>query len=97
MWPELEDELSAARELTSRSRPGDAHPRFRAILDWLRTVDLAALGPADHDRWSEGTVRGLVGEAVAVNALDDTLDKPLALLEDADARADAASPRTGRA
>ncbi|GGM41731.1 CHAT domain-containing protein [Promicromonospora citrea] len=93
MWPELEDELSAARELTSRSRPGDALPRFRAVLDRLSTVDLADLDPPDRERWSEGMVRGLVGEAVAVHAIEDTLDKPLALLEDGDARAGSAPPQ----
>ncbi|MFC8798803.1 CHAT domain-containing protein [Promicromonospora sp. NPDC057138] len=92
MWPELEAELLAARELNSRSRPGDALPRFREVLDKLRVVDLAGLGPADYERWAEGMVRSLAGEAVAVHSVEDTLDKPLAILDDADARADAAPP-----
>ncbi|MEU4361425.1 CHAT domain-containing protein [Promicromonospora sp. NPDC023987] len=92
MWPELEAELLAARELNSRSRPGDALPRFRDVLDRLRMIDANGLGPADHERWAEGSVRSLTGEAVAVQAIEDTLDKPLALLEDADARAETAPP-----
>ncbi|MFD2026561.1 CHAT domain-containing protein [Promicromonospora aerolata] len=87
MWPELEAELLVARELNSRSRPGDALPRFRDVLDRLRMIDPGSLGAADHERWAEGMVRSLAGEAVAVQAVEDALDKPLALLEDADARA----------
>lgn len=87
MWPELEAELLAARDLNSRSRPGDALPRFRHVLDRLRVVDPAALDPADHERWAEGMVRSLTGEAVAVQAVEETLDKPLALLDDAERRA----------
>lgn len=96
MWPELEAELLAARELNSRSRPGDALSRFRHVLDRLRVVDLAGLGAADLERWAEGMVRSLAGEAVALHAVGETLDKPLALLDDADARAQSAPPRVRR-
>lgn len=96
MWPELEAELLAARDLSSRSRPGDALPRFREVLDRLRAVDPAGLTPADHERWAEGIVRSLMGEAVAVQAVEDTLDKPLALLDDAEGRA-ATAPSQARA
>ena len=92
MWPELEAELLAARDLNARSRPGDALPRFQEVLDRLRVMDLADLGPADHERWAEGMVRSLTGEAVAVHAIEDTLDKPLAILADADARVETAPP-----
>jgi tetratricopeptide (TPR) repeat protein len=92
MWPELEAELLAARELNSRSRPGDALPRFREVLDRLRAMDPAGIDPADHERWAEGMVRSLAGEAVAVQAVEDTLDKPLAILEDAEARAATTPP-----
>ena len=95
MWPELEAELLAARELSSRSRPGDALPRFRDVLDRLRIIDPGGLRPLDHERWAEGMVRSLTGEAVAVQAVEDTLDKPLALLDDADIRA-AAAPSSAR-
>ena len=37
-------------------------------------------------------MRSLTGEAVAVHAVENTLDKPLAILEDADARAETAPP-----
>ncbi len=95
MWPELEAELLAARDLSSRSRPGDALPRFRGVLDKLRVIDPAGLAPADHERWAEGIVRSLMGEAVALQAVEDTLDKPLALLGDAEGRA-AAAPAHAR-
>lgn len=88
MWPELEAELLAARDLSSRSRPGDALPLFRDVLGRLEVVDPTTLGPAERERWAEGMVRSLTGEAVAVQAVEDTLDKPLALLADAETRAD---------
>jgi tetratricopeptide (TPR) repeat protein len=94
MWPELEAELLAARDLNSRSRPGDALPRFREVLDRLQVVEVAALSPADQERWAEGMVRSLTGEAIAVQAVEDTLDKPLALLADADGHAVTAPSRT---
>ncbi|MFE7505499.1 CHAT domain-containing protein [Promicromonospora sp. NPDC057488] len=96
MWPELEAELLAARDLNARSRPGDALPRFRDVLDRLRVMDLAELGTTDRERWAEGMVRSLAGQAVAVHSVEDTLDKPLALLDDADGRADAAPRRVRR-
>lgn len=92
MWPELEAELLVARELNSRSRPGDALPRFRGVLDRLRVMDVSRLGPTDHERWAEGMIRSLAGEAVAVQAVDGALDKPLALLEDADVHAAMTTP-----
>ncbi|WP_369370995.1 CHAT domain-containing protein [Promicromonospora sp. Populi] len=92
MWPELEAELLAARDLSSRSRPGDALPRFREVFDRLSGVDPDGLGPADHERWVEGLVRSLAGEAVAAQAVGDAPDKPLALLDDAARRAGAAPP-----
>jgi tetratricopeptide (TPR) repeat protein len=90
MWPELEAELLAARDLNSRSLPGEALPRFRHVLDRLRVVDPSGLAPTDHERWAEGMMRSLTGEAVAVQAVEDALDKPLALLDDAEGRAAAA-------
>jgi tetratricopeptide (TPR) repeat protein len=92
MWPEIEAELLAARELNSRSRPGDALPRFRQVLDRLRVMDPTAFEAADHERWTEGMVRSLAGEAVSVQAVEDALDKPLAILEDADARTETTTP-----
>jgi tetratricopeptide (TPR) repeat protein len=92
MWPELEAELLAARDLSFRSRPGEALLRFRDVLDRLRVVDLADLGPADRERWFEGMVRSLTGEAASTQVVEDTLDKPLALLGDAESRAAAAPP-----
>lgn len=92
MWPELEAELLVARDLNSRSRPGDALLRFQAVLDRLRVVDLADLDPGDQERWVEGVVRSLTGEAVAVHAVENALDKPLAILEDARSRAETAPP-----
>ncbi|GHH72051.1 CHAT domain-containing protein [Promicromonospora soli] len=90
MWPELEAELLAARDLNSRSLPGEALPRFRHVLDRLRVMDPSGLAPTDHERWAEGMMRSLTGEAVAVQAVEDALDKPLALLDDAEGRAAAA-------
>jgi tetratricopeptide (TPR) repeat protein len=92
MWPELEAELLVARDLSSRSRPGDALLRFQGVLDRLRVIDLADLEPGDHERWAEGVVRSLTGEAVAVHAVENALDKPLAILEDAESRAETAPP-----
>jgi tetratricopeptide (TPR) repeat protein len=92
MWPELEAELLVARDLSSRSRPGDALLRFQEVLDRLRGIDLADLEPGDHERWAEGVVRSLTGEAVAVHAVENALDKPLAILEDAESRAETAPP-----
>jgi tetratricopeptide (TPR) repeat protein len=92
MWPELEAELLVARDLNARSRPGDALLRFQEVLDRLRGMDLADLEPGDHERWAEGVVRSLTGEAVAVHAVEDALDKPLAILEDAESRAETAPP-----
>jgi tetratricopeptide (TPR) repeat protein len=92
MWPELEAELLVARDLSSRSRPGDALLRFQEVLDRLRVIDLADLEPGDHERWAEGVVRSLTGEAVAVHAVENALDKPLAILEDAESRAETAPP-----
>lgn len=95
MWPELETELLAARDLSSRSRPGEALPRFRHVLGRLHAIDPAALDPVDHERWAEGVVRSLTGEAMALQVVENLREEPFALLDDAESRT-AAAPSAAR-
>ncbi|WP_125773557.1 CHAT domain-containing protein [Antribacter gilvus] len=92
MWPELETELLAARDLHFRSRPARALRRFRRILDGLRAIDKGTLGPEDHARWADAMVRSLMGEAFGVHAVASDLDGALTILDDA-ARHAARSPK----
>lgn len=96
MWPELETEVLAARDLNFRSRPAQALRRFQRLLDRLGKVDPAGLVPQDRARWADGMVRSFMGEAFAVQAVASDLDRALVLLDDAERHA-AEAPESVRA
>ena len=91
LWDGLFERLEVARNLHARAKWSSAEADFRGLLADLETEDADELGPEERQQWTELVVRSYLGLSNPVYALYGSLDRALALCDQA-AEIERASP-----